>query len=165
MVAEAGNGREFIKLLEKIGWDEADPLTILNALKEFFAGLFSLNYPTGTMTPYFLNGKEQDFSIQKLTGHNSAQIRHHARFWKTDLKTKEGRVFIGIASLDIKMKWFITHKIDPDLNKEREILFGEFKKTGMIKKSEKIKVSDPIKGKIFNDDEFFSDGQAYLIYL
>lgn len=162
----AKNDQIFEQFLKKTGWLDADPVTFLNSMRGAFCNLFNLSYDRFQLTPYFLNGKRQDYCIQKPTENHTIRERHHARIWKSNLETKFGqKVYAGMASFDIGMDKVLSHTIDPDIDKEREYLFKEFQKTKMIKKYEKINFLDKMRKVIFNGDYYFTDGKGYLIYL
>jgi hypothetical protein len=162
----AKDDKTFESLLRKTGWLDADPVTFLNSMRGAFCNLFNLSYDRFQLTPYFWNGKRHEFSLQMYTKKHTIRERHHARFWKSDLKTKLGqKIYVGMSSFDIGMDKLFCHTIDPDIDKERECLFKEFKKTGMIKSAKQISFSDKTEKSIFNGDLFFTDGKGYIIYL
>ena len=162
----AKDDKTFQAFLKKTGWFDAEPVTFTGSIRGTFWNLFNLPYDRFQLTPYFWNGKIQDYNIQKPTQKKTVRERHHARFWKTNLKNKLGqKIYVGTASFDNGMAKIFSHTIDPNIDKEREYLFSEFKKTSMIRNYKKIKFSDKIDSKIFNGDRFFSDGFGYLIYL
>ena len=162
----AKNDQIFEEFLKKTGWYGGDPITFSNSMRGAFCNLFNLPYPRFQLTPYFWNGKRQDYNIQEPTKNNTIRERHHSRLWKTNFKIRSGqKVYVGMASFDIAMEKVFSHTIDPDIDKEREYLFEKFKETKMIKKFKKISFSDKTKKDIFNGDYYFTDGKGYLIYL
>lgn len=162
----AKSDEAFVKNFEKSGWRLADPVSFGTTLALAKSAVFNLPDPSAPMTPSFWNAYVHDFGFEKSTSAQSARERHHARFWKTGLQTGEGDpIYAGTASLDIGIKWLITHKISPDLDTERELLFADWQKSGAIIKSEKIKLVDPVLGKNFSGDQFFTDGNAYLVWM
>jgi len=116
------------------------------------------------MTPSFWNKQVNDFGFEKSTETKSVRQKHHARFWKTNLKNDQGNnIYVGTVSLDTGIKWGITHKISPNINTERKLLFTDLEKTGVIKNSIKTKLVNPILGKNFSGDQFFTDGETYFV--
>ena len=61
------------------------------------------------------------------------------------------------------MKWGITHKISPDIDTEREFLFNDIKNANILEDFKKQKFVDPVIGQNFSGDQFFTDGQVYVI--
>ncbi|MCL4417351.1 MAG: LssY C-terminal domain-containing protein, partial [Actinobacteria bacterium] len=151
---------------KKSGWFAADYFNRYSVARMIVAGLLDQSYPTNVITPSFWNNRVHDFGFQKPSKRNSIKERHHVRFWKTNIYTRDGkRLYVGTASYDTDIKWYITHKIDPNIDKEREYLFKDLLKSGLIKSYQKIQFVKPTKGKNFTGDAFFTDGKAYLINL
>lgn len=161
----AKNDTLLIEVMNRAGWRTADQATfstVFNLAK--FAAL-SQSYPTAPMTPSFWNAVVHDFGFEKETETQSVRERHHARFWRTSLETADGnRVYVGTASLDIGLKWLVTHKIGPDIDTERELLFTDLQNTGLIATSNRESFTTPTLGENFSGDAFFTDGKMYLIF-
>ena len=165
-VIAAKNDQQLIDSFNKAGWYLADNTNLIYIIKLAQAALFNENYPTAPMTPSFWEARINNFGFEKPTDTSSVRQRHHARFWHTQFKTTDGYdIYVGTASLDIGLKWFITHKIDPDINTERNFLFQELLTTGLIIDAHKKPFVKPMIGKNFAGDNFFSDGEAYFINL
>ena len=166
LVVVTKNDQEFEGDMQKSGWTLAgmpDVGSILNLAK---TALLNQNYPTAPMTPSFWNAKVHDFGFEKPTEAQSVRERHHARFWKTNVETPDSqRVYVGTVSLDTGIKWFITHKIAPDIDTERELFFSDLEKTGVVINSQKIQSVAPVLGQNFTGDHFFTDGKLYIIFL
>ena len=164
MVAE--NDQKIFDAMQKAGWYPADAATFVSVAKLAKSAILNKNYLTAPMTPSFWNAKTHDFGFEKPTETQSARARHHARFWRTQFETQDGnRVYIGTASQDIGVKWFITHTIKPDIDTERELLFSDLENAGVILNSSKEKFVEPTLGENFSGDQFFTDGKLYLIYI
>ena len=160
----AKNNDEFIKTIEKAGWYLADPATFASVAKLIQSVVLKQSYPTAPMTPSFWNTKVHNFGFEKPTSIDNPRQRHHARFWRTCFITQDNQyVYVGTASLDIGVKWGITHKIKPDIDTERELFFSDLKKTGMISSFQKVRFVKPILGRNFSGDNFFTDGKAYIV--
>jgi len=154
----------FTGTMESAGWKLSDPVTVANMVRLADAAIMKRSYPTAPMTPSFWNTRVHDFGFQKQTGAGNVHARHHARFWKAPIRTGDGSsVYVGTASLDVGIKWIVTHRIAPDIDTEREILFGDLTATGSVVSDGKIRFVDPVLGKNFSGDPFFTDGEAYLL--
>jgi membrane-associated phospholipid phosphatase len=162
----AKDDNELINIFNKEGWVLTERLNLVSAIKLAETGIDNKPYPSGPITPSLWDKQAQTLSFAKPTTENTIRIRHHCRFWKTNIKTTDGQtLYVGTASFDLSLKrWLITHKIDPNIDKEREFLFNDLLKTGNVKASEKINSVGPINGKNFQGDYFYTDGKAYLIY-
>ena len=60
-------------------------------------------------------------------------------------------------------KWGIIPKISPDLDTERELLYRDLNHTGKIESHLEVQLVKPLIGKNFIGDQFFTDGNAYII--
>ncbi|NTW45904.1 MAG: phosphatase PAP2 family protein [Candidatus Moranbacteria bacterium] len=158
--------RTFVDVMERAGWLLSDPVTVSNMTHLAEASLLRTGYPRAPMTPSFWNTRVHDPGFQKQTSEGTVHARHHARFWKAPIRTRDGdSVFVGTASLDIGIKWLVTHRIAPDIDTEREVLFGDLRSTGMVADVEKVRFVDPVLGKNFSGDPFFTDGETYVLRL
>jgi len=148
------------------GWLLGDQINPASLKKLGKTAIFNQAYTAAPMTPSFWNKEVHTFGWEKSTGADTVRQRHHTRFWKTNFITTAGdHIYLGTASLDTGIKWFITHQISPDIDTERELILTDLTNTGLIKNVEKIKLVDPILGQNFSGDQFFTDGQAYIINL
>ncbi len=162
----AKDDENFKEMFAKFGWYLADDADIHSVAKFFKAAVLKQEYLQAPMTPSFWNEQIHDFGFEKPTVSDNARQRHHARFWKTNYISKDGKlIYAGVASLDSGMKWGITHKINPDIDTEREFLFGEMKNAGVLEDYKKEKFVDPVLGQNFAGDQFFTDGQIYILRL
>jgi undecaprenyl-diphosphatase len=166
-IIAAPNDADFISTMQKGGWFLADSINRGSLEKIIDAGLTNTPYPNAPMTPSFWDGQTHDFGFEKSTAKHSLKERHHARFWKTNLRTKNGKViYVGTASFDTGIKWWgTTHRIAPDIDTEREILFNDLQTTNAINKFQKNSFVSPLLGKNFAGDQFFTDGNIYIIDL
>jgi len=166
LVIVAPDDAALVKDFKAIGWSLAETIDFRSTVKLFDSAAWNESYPTAPMTPSFWNKQVHDFGFEKSTGSQSVRQRHHARFWKTNLITAQGEnVYVGTVSLDTGIKWMITHQISPDIDTERELVFSDLQAAGLIRNSEKRKTVDPVLGKNFTGDLFFTDGEAYFITL
>jgi len=165
-VVYAKDDTEINRIFAVAGWFAADPSNRGTLLRIAKTALLNQAYDQAPMTPSFWQAEVNDFAFQKPTTENSVRERHHARFWKTNFKTPDGKnIYVGTASLDIGIKWWVTHKINPDIDTEREYLFADLAQTGQIKASHKEKFVEPVLGKNSSGDPFFTDGEIYILNL
>jgi membrane-associated phospholipid phosphatase len=165
IIAAKDNGT-LINAFERSGWSLADSPTLGAIFKLGETALLNREYVNAPVTPVFWDGQVNDFGFEKPTAIQTVRSRHHARFWRTNYQLSNGSfVFVGTASLDEGLKWLFTHTINPDLDKEREYIFNDLTTAGVIVNSQKVKFVDPQLNKNFVGDYFFTDGDAYIIYL
>ena len=161
------NGFNYPKYSETLSGTNQEPISLIiiaqsdQSLISAFnnAGWFLADKPN-------VNSMVHDLGFQKPTSDKSVRSRHHTRFWKTDVELKDkGFIYVGTASLDEGLKWLVTHKIDPNIDGERDLIFNDLTSAGAIANSSKVKLVDPLLSKNFSGDPFFTDGEAYIIYL
>jgi len=166
LVIISPDDQALINSFSKIGWSLADPPTIQAIGKIIKAAVLNQEYINAPVTPSFWNGRVNSFGFEKPTDSQTVRQRHHARFWRTDFVTESGdQIYFGTASLDVGVKWFITHKIDPNIDAERDYLFNELKTANLITASQEKQLISPELGHNFISDLFFTDGKTYFIYL
>ncbi len=152
--------------MEIAGWTLAGPLNVRSGLELAKTALSNASYPAAPMTPSFWNAQVHDFGFERQTASSTVRSRHHVRIWRTDVETANGeRVYVGTASLDTGIKWLITHRIDPNIDAERELVFSTLTKAGVVSGSQEFQSVPAQLGKNFGGDEFFTDGRAHVITL
>lgn len=162
----AASGVDFAADFQKSGWLLADRVSFSSLWHLAKSAILNQDYPTAPMTPDFWNGQVHDFSLEKDTARQSIRQRHHARFWQTNFKTAQGEnIYVGTASLDTGIKWLVTHQISPDIDSERELIFQDLQQSGMVASFKKEKFVSPVLGQNFSGDQFFTDGQIYILRL
>ncbi len=156
----------FLQVFEKAGWHLADRPTFATMWKAAFAIWFNNQYDTAPVTPAFWNDKPHDYGFQSETRNKGLRQRHHARFWKTEFRTTDGfLIFVGTASFDDGLKWGLTHRIDPNIDADRDLLIADLQKTRLISSAQIIQLVAPVLGQNLTGDPFFTDGRAYLFQL
>lgn len=150
---------------ERANWLLAEKQNLKSIVKLAEAFVFNLNYTTAPMTPSFWNTQVHNFGFEKPTAAENIKERHHARFWKTNLTMPDGKlIYVGTASLDEGLKKsLIIHKINPNIDAEREQLFIDLKSAGVINDFSKTQFVEPLLGTNFAGDLFFTDGVIYII--
>lgn len=160
----AKDDEELIALFDRAGWSLADRINLHTTIKTAKTAINKKSYHTAPMTPSFWNLEVHNFGFEKATDANNIRQRHHARFWRTKYKTEDGlQIYVGTASLDIGIKWGITHIISPDIDTERDYLLADLTQANPEIEYVKKSFVDPVLGQNFVGDQFFSDGQVYFL--
>ena len=155
---------ELVKLFSLAGFYPAEKINLDRLKKLATAAYDGQTYKNAPMLPIFWNNKAQIFWFQKQEW--NLKKRHHIRIWDTGWTYSGYHVYVGCAVFDDGIKWKITHKISPNIDKEREYFFHKFMDTGLVKKYLKIDFTAPIRnGKNFSYDKFFTDGKAYILWI
>ncbi|MBU1132083.1 LssY C-terminal domain-containing protein [Patescibacteria group bacterium] len=166
IVLSARDDESLVRDFESAGWQAAAPINFSTAVDMGYAALLNKSYDSAPMTPSFWNAEVHDFGFEKSTAADSVRSRHHARFWKTNLRTRDGKsIYVGTVSLDVGIKWALVHRIDPNIDGDRDLLFNDLSAANEIVDSKKEKLVEPFLGKNFVGDMFFTDGSVYLLEL
>ncbi len=155
----------FRESFAKAGWVLADAPSWASMKKLSIAVLLNQAYPTAPMTPSFFNAIPHTYGLEKETDHQTVRARHHARFWDTGYLSPEGKVYVGTTSLDVGIKWGITHRIAPDIDTERSLLASDLEAAGVVHDKQVVPFVPPVLGSNFTGDPFFTDGQAVIMIL
>lgn len=153
------------QIMLEAGWHQAEPHSPLNVPRQIFSLLMNRPYPNLPMSRLYLLGRKQDMGFQ-LAVDNRRGYRHHVRFWaaafnpdeplsrrsinlreRTRQHAKSERLlWLGAATFDvgfapIKHNLQITHMIDPDTDKERELLVAHLVSTGKVERLQRIRLT------------------------
>ncbi|MBI4812432.1 LssY C-terminal domain-containing protein [Candidatus Falkowbacteria bacterium] len=162
----AADGARLAEIFKKADWHAADQISFYSLYKVIKSAVLNLNYSAAPMTPSFWNAEVHNFGFENSAKIKSLKERHQVKFWDSNFKDGDGRkIYVGTASLDIRSKWGIVHKISPDINTEREYVFSELSKTDLVEKYGKDKFMDSTAEENFVNSQFFTDGEAYVVYL
>lgn len=128
-------------------------------------------YTEMPMSTLFLFGRPQDMSFARADPLLVAAERHHLRVWETD-KTIGGKpLWVGSATHDIgfekdQRNGKVTHKIDPDIDKERSYLLDSFDAAGVYSSAAYVTPTDPlVEAKTATGGSFHSDGRIVVMAL
>jgi hypothetical protein len=153
------------------GWvavDKSVQEAILNGLLKTLSKEAYTEMPMSTL---FLFGRPQDMSFARADPLLVAAERHHLRVWQTD-KTVDGRpLWVGSATHDIGFEkdqrtGGVTHKIDPEIDKERNYLLESFDATGSYASAAYVTPSNPMLEAITaTGGSFHSDGRIVVMNL
>lgn len=166
LIILAKDDAAFLEAFSRAGWYLADRPGIDTLSRAAFAVWFSREYDTAPITPAFWNGQPHDFGFQAETADKSLRKRHHARFWRSGFRSDDGlEIFLGTASFDVGLKWGLTHRIDPNIDAERDFLASGLSGTGLVNSEQRIPLIAPVLGQNLTGDPFFTDGRAALLKL
>jgi hypothetical protein len=159
--------RELITAMEQAGWYMADRHSLKNVSRMVLAIMLGRPYDTAPVSSLYLFGRKQDLAFEIPIG-GTPSHRHHVRFWATTYDEHKKRIdiksihwhnrrmhvfgdnllWVGAASLDagvnvIKHNLQVTHMIDPDTNREREMIVKQLKAQKLADKTNYIKLDNP----------------------
>ena len=128
-------------------------------------------YTEMPMSTLYLFGRPQDLSFARGDPLKVAAERHHLRTWKTDTTINGKPLWVGSATHDIgferdQRNGGVTHKIDPEIDKERDFLLQSFEAAGAFSSAAYVTPEDPmLKAKTATGGGFYSDGRIVVMDL
>lgn len=166
LIILAANDERLFQAFDRAHWYKADVVNGRNLRATAAAALLNRSYPTAPITPAFWNAGVHDFGFEKPAEEDTVRQRHHARFWRTNLVAATNKqVYVGTASYDTKLKWFVTHRIEPAIDTERDLLTKDLMKAGVVDTYSQQPFVRPTLGKNFAGDYFFTDGAVAVLEL
>lgn len=157
--------------LKAAGWVVVDKDKKSAVLAGVMATIKKESYVTLPMSELMLFGRVQDFGYAQGDPLKVVASRHHFRIWKAPFDLNGTTVWAGAGTHDIgfdrdQRNNGLTHKIDPDTDKEREYIGQSLQQTGNVAKIDYMTPADTItKAKTAHGEEFFSDGRIIIITL
>jgi len=153
------------------GWvavDKSVQDAILNGLLKTLSKEAYTEMPMSTL---YLFGRPQDMSYARADPLLVAAERHHLRVWQTD-KTINGKpLWVGSSTHDVgfekdRRTGGVTHKIDPEIDKERDYLLQSFDAAGVYSSAAYVTPANPmLEAKTATGGSFHSDGRIVVMAL
>jgi hypothetical protein len=120
-----GTREELDSALSRAGWLPAQRSTFGALATEAEAVLLAQRDSEAPMSHEYLLGRIEDLRFERASP--SARARHHVRLWQAD---SSGALWAAAATEDVGMlvsarQRTVTHRIAPEIDRERELLVGE----------------------------------------
>jgi len=157
--------------LQRAGWVTVDRSKQDAVLRGMMTILSKQAYTTLPMSELMLFGRPQDYGYAQGDPLRVIAARHHFRIWKAPFTVGGVTAWVGAGTHDVgfdkdQRNGKITHKIDPDTDKERDYIGNSLAETGMVAALDYMTAKDPIKkANTAHGQAFFSDGRHLIIYL
>ncbi len=167
-----GSQQQVTSALKDAGWLQADKTNTDAVVSALLATLQKNSYMTVPMSILYLFGRPQDFGYERTDPVLVAAQRHHFRIWNSPLSTPQQTVWVGSGTHDIGIEKdqrsanAITHKIDQDVDNERDFIGATLTQAGKVQAMEYMTRSHPITStKTATGGEIKSDGRVLVIIL
>lgn len=166
-----GQEKKILEALSAAGWVQVDRSHGDAVLNGIIAVLDKRAYLTLPMSELTLFGRPQDYGMAHADPIMVVAERHHFRIWKAPFKVDGQEVWVGAGTHDIgfdrdQRNNGITHKIDPDIDLEREFIGKSMEETGLIAKLSYVTPMQPSKEALTaTGGSFRSDGRILVIHL
>lgn len=164
-----GTREQVEEAFRKAGWDT----TIRSKTKAVWHAMkHPKNQVAMPMSRLYLFGRPQDFALAMEDPESTMTRRHHIRIWKTDYDWNGVPVWVGAATHDIGVEKDnrslagITHKIDPNVDAEREFVCKTLQEVQAGPKMGYILPPDPVReAATVTGGTYYSDGRMLLMVL
>jgi LssY C-terminus len=169
--AMVGTREQVVTAFKAAGWVTVDKSVQDAIVSGLMATLNKESYTAMPMSTLYLFGRPQDMSYARADPLMVAAERHHLRVWKTD-KVIGGRpVWVGSSTHDIgfekdQRNGKVTHKIDPEIDKERDYLLQSFDAAGVFSSAAYVTPDNPmLEARTATGGSFHSDGRIVVMDL
>jgi len=166
-----GNEDQVQAAFKAAGWVLVDKSVSDAVLHGILSTMSHEPYTEMPMSTLYLFGRPQDLSFARGDPLKVAAERHHLRVWKST-ETVDGKpLWVGSATHDIGFEkdqrtGGVTHKIDPEIDKERDFLLQSFDAAGVFSSAAYVTPDDPmLKAKTATGGSFYSDGRIVVMEL
>jgi len=157
------------QLFTSAGWVKVDPDVRETILHGILESISKESYLTMPMSQLYLFGRPQDYGWAHAEPINVVKTRNHLRIWKAPFEVNGETLWVGAATHDIGIERDqrnngITHKIDPDIDLERDYVEKTLTSTGLVTEISHFLPEDPLKeAKTATGGSFHSNGQVLIL--
>jgi len=167
-VALIGDEDQLEGIMKLAQWYPATALSLKSDLKIAADTVLSRPDEEAPVSSLYLFGRKEDLAFEQPVGDNPRH-RHHVRLWKTASVDQDGRPqWIGSAVYDervglSRLTGQITHVTAPDVDAERDYLFGCLEKTGALADQYTVDgFHKQLEGRNGGGDPWRTDGALYV---
>jgi hypothetical protein len=159
------------KVFTTAGWVKVDADVKDAFLHGFMESMSKESYLTMPMSQLYLFGRPQDYGWAHAEPITVVASRNHLRIWKAPFTVDGQTLWVGAATHDIGFEKDqrnngLTHKIDPDIDLERNYVEKTLTSTGLVAEVTHFLPTDPMLGaKTATGGSFHSDGHVLVMKL
>jgi len=159
------------KVFTNAGWVKVDADVKGTVLHGLIGSLSKESYLTMPMSPLYLFGRQQDYGWAHAEPISVVASRNHLRVWKAPCTVNGTMVWVGAATHDVGFERDqrnngVTHKIDPDIDLERDYVQKTLSSTGLVAEIFHFLPENPMKeAKTATGGSFHSNGQVLILRL
>ncbi len=166
-----GNEDAMKKVFTTAGWVKVDADVKSTILLGAIASISKESYLTMPMSPLYLFGRPQDYGWAHAEPISVVASRNHLRIWKAPFTLNGQTLWVGAATHDVGFEKDqrnngLTHKIDPDIDLEREYVEKTLSSTGLVAELTHFLPKNPMQeAKTATGGSFHSNGQVLILKL
>jgi hypothetical protein len=162
------------KVFKTAGWVKVDADVKDTVLTGFLASMSKESYLTMPMSPLYLFGRTQDYGWAHAEPIQVVASRNHLRLWKAPFTVNGETLWVGAATHDVGFEHdnrsssitAITHKIDPDIDQEKNYVEKTLSGTGLVTEVTHFSPANPLlTAKTASGGSFHSNGQVLVLKL
>jgi len=162
------------KAFKTAGWVQVDANVTESVLSGILASISKESYLTMPMSPLYLFGRTQDYGWAHAEPIAVVASRNHLRLWKAAFTVNGETLWVGAATHDIGFErdqrnqdqTVITHKIDPNIDLERDYVEKTLSATGLVVEVAHFLPTNPLQtAKTATGGSFHSSGQVLILKL
>jgi hypothetical protein len=159
------------KVFTAAGWVKVDADVRGTLLHGILESISKESYLTMPMSPLYLFGRPQDYGWARAEPIKVVASRNHLRIWKAPFQIDSQTLWVGAATHDIGFERDernngVTHKIDPDIDLERDYVEKTLTSTGLVAEVTHVLPADALKkAKTATGGSFHSDGRVLILRL
>src|SRR5713226_4106740 len=159
------------RVFTNAGWVKVDADVKGTVLHGILGSLSKESYLTMPMSQLYLFGRPQDYGWAHAEPISVVRSRNHLRIWKASFQVSGETLWVGGATHDIGFERDqrnngVTHKIDPDIDLERDFVEKTLSSTGLVVEITHFLPDKPMKeAKTATGGTFHSNGQVLILKL
>jgi hypothetical protein len=159
------------KVFTNAGWVKVDVSVKATLLHGVLESISKESYLTMPMSPLYLFGRQQDYGWAHAEPIAVVASRNHLRIWKAPFEVNVRTVWVGAATHDIGFEKDqrnngLTHKINPNVDLERDYVEKTLTSTGLVAEVTHILPPNPMQeAKTATGGSFHSNGQVLVLSL
>jgi LssY C-terminus len=159
------------KVFAAAGWVKVDADVKDTFLHGLLQSISKESYLTMPMSPLYLFGRQQDYGWAHAEPIQVVASRNHLRIWKAPFQVNGQVLWVGAATHDIGFEKDqrnngLTHKIDPDIDLERNYVEKTLTSTGLVSEVTHYLPDSPLReAKTATGGTFHSDGHVLVLKL
>jgi LssY C-terminus len=166
-----GNEDQMKKTFTTAGWVKVDADVKTTVLAGALASFSKESYLTMPMSPLYLFDRPQDYGWAHAEPITVVASRNHLRIWKAPFTVNGQMLWVGAATHDIGFEKDqrnngITHKIDPNIDLERDYVQKTLSGTGLVAQVTHFLPKNPLQeAKTATGGTFHSNGKVLVMKL
>lgn len=159
------------KTFTTAGWVKVDADVKATLLHGLLESMSKESYLTMPMSLLYLFGRPQDYGWAHAEPISVVASRNHLRIWKAEFEVRGQTLWVGAATHDVGFERDqrnngVTHKIDPDIDLERDYVEKTLSSTGLVEKLTHFLPRNPMQeAKTATGGSFHSNGQVLVLKL